>query len=166
MKSKTTRKLAMAGVFTALAVVGSMLSVPIASSKCAPVQHMINILSAVLLRPGYSVGIAFVASLLRNVLGLGSFLAFPGSMVGALCCGLVYKYTKKVFPTCFAEAFGTGILGGIAAYPVAKYAMGVPDIGVFVYVVPFLISTVAGSVLAFILVAALKKSGVTEFFEN
>ena len=44
--------------------------------------------------------------------------------------------------------------------------MGVPDIGVFVYVVPFLISTVAGSVLAFILVAALKKSGVTEFFEN
>lgn len=58
MKSKTTRKLAMAGVFTALAVVGSMLSVPIASSKCAPVQHMINILSAVLLGPGYSVGIA------------------------------------------------------------------------------------------------------------
>lgn len=97
MKSKTTRKLAMAGVFTALAVVGSMLSVPIASSKCAPVQHMINILSAVLLGPGYSVGIAFVASLLRNILGLGSFLAFPGSMVGALCCGLVYKYTKKFF---------------------------------------------------------------------
>lgn len=55
-----------------------------------------------------------MASLLRNILGLGSFLAFPGSMVGALCCGLVYKYTKKVFPTCFAEAFGTGILGGIA----------------------------------------------------
>ena len=166
MKSKTTGKLAMAGVFTALAVVGSMLSVPIASSKCAPVQHMINILSAVLLGPGYSVGIAFVASLLRNILGLGSFLAFPGSMVGALCCGLVYKYSKKVFPTCFAEAFGTGILGGIAAYPVAKYVMGVPDIGVFVYVVPFLISTVAGSVLAFILVTALKKAGVTEIFEN
>lgn len=166
MKSKTTRKLAMAGVFTALAVVGSMLSVPIASSKCAPVQHMINILSAVLLGPGYSVGIAFVASLLRNILGLGSFLAFPGSMVGALCCGLVYKYTKKVFLTCFAEAFGTGILGGIVAYPVAKYAMGVPDIGVFVYVVPFLVSTVAGSILAFILVTALKKSGVTEIFED
>ena len=58
MKSKTTKKLAMAGVFTALAVVGSMLSVPVASSKCAPVQHMINILSAVLLGPGYSVGFA------------------------------------------------------------------------------------------------------------
>ena len=131
MKSKTTKKLAMAGVFTALAVVGSMLSVPVASSKCAPVQHMINILSAVFLGPGYSVGIAFVASLLRNILGLGSFLAFPGSMVGALCCGLVYKFSKKVLPTCVAEAFGTGVLGGIAAYPVAKYAMGLQDI--FIY---------------------------------
>jgi len=106
-----------------------------------------------------------VASLLRNILGLGSFLAFPGSMVGALCCGLVYKFSKKVLPTCVAEAFGTGVLGGIAAYPVAKYAMGLQDIGMFVYVVPFLISTVAGSILAFVLVTALKKSGVTEFFE-
>ena len=87
MKSKTTKKLAMAGVFTALAVVGSMLSVPVASSKCAPVQHMINILSAVLLGPGYSVGIAFVASLLRNILGLGSFLAFPGSPIAYFATG-------------------------------------------------------------------------------
>lgn len=43
--------------------------------------------------------------------------------------------------------------------------MGLQDIGMFVYVVPFLISTVAGSILAFVLVTALKKSGVTEFFE-
>ena len=106
-----------------------------------------------------------MASLLRNILGLGSFLAFPGSMVGALCCGLVYKFSKNVLPTCVAEAFGTGVLGGIAAYPVAKYAMGLQNIGMFVYVVPFLISTVAGSILAFVLVTALKKSGVTEFFE-
>ena len=162
MKSKMTGKLAMAGVLTALAVVGSMLSVPIASSKCAPVQHMINIISAVLLGPAYSVGIAFTASLLRNILGLGSFLAFPGSMVGALCCGLVYKFSKKVLPTCVAEAFGTGVLGAIAAYPIARYAMGLKDIGMFVYVVPFLISTVAGSIFAFGLVTALKKSGVGE----
>ena len=97
MKSKTTKKLAMAGVFTALAVVGSMLSVPVASSKCAPVQHMINILSAVLLGPGYSVGIAFVASLLRNILGLGSFLAFPGSMVGAYAVVLSINFQKRCF---------------------------------------------------------------------
>ena len=90
-ETNKTKKLALAGVLTALAVVGSFLSVPVAGSKCAPVQHMVNILAAVTLGPGWGVGIAFCASLLRNVLGLGSLMAFPGSMVGALCCGLVLQ---------------------------------------------------------------------------
>lgn len=161
MKQKeTTRKLAMAGVLTAVAVVGSLLSVPVMGSKCAPVQHMVNILSAVLLGPGWGVGIAFCASLLRNLMGIGSLMAFPGSMVGALCCGIVYAVTKKTGLTCLAEALGTGILGGLAAYPVAKLLMGLEPTGVCVYMIPFLISTVAGSILAFVLVTVLEKGGV------
>lgn len=155
-----TKKLALAGVLTALAVVGSFLSIPVAGSKCAPVQHMVNILAAVTLGPGWSVGIAFCASLLRNLLGLGSLMAFPGSMVGALCCGLVYKKCKVISLTCFAEAIGTGLLGGLAAYPVARFLMGAAPAGLFVYVIPFLISTVAGSILAFVLISVLQKSGV------
>lgn len=96
--SSRTRRLALAGVFTALAIVGSFLSFPVAGSKCAPVQHIINILAAVTLGPWYSVGIAFCASLLRNLLGLGSMMAFPGSMVGALCCGLVYFHLPQAQP--------------------------------------------------------------------
>ena len=125
MKQTTnTKKLALAGVLTALAIVGSFLSFPVAGSKCAPVQHMVNIFAAVLLGPGWGVGIAFCASLLRNILGIGSLMAFPGSMIGALCCGLVYKKCKNLSLTCLAEALGTGILGGIAAYPVALFLMG------------------------------------------
>mgnify|MGYP002802763891 CR=1 FL=1 len=154
-----TKRIALAGVLTAIAVVGSMLSFPVAGSKCAPVQHMVNILAAVTLGPWWGVGIAFVASLLRNILGLGSLMAFPGSMVGALCCGLMYMGTKKLAPTCVAEALGTGILGGIAAYPVAKFLMGTEPVGLFVYVVPFLVSTVAGSILAFALITVLEKGG-------
>ena len=53
MKQTTnTKKLALAGVLTALAIVGSFLSFPVAGSKCAPVQHMVNIFAAVLLGPG------------------------------------------------------------------------------------------------------------------
>ena len=74
--SSRTRRLALAGVFTALAIVGSFLSFPVAGSN-DPVQHIINILAAVTLGPWYSVGIAFCASLLRNLLGLGSMMAFP-----------------------------------------------------------------------------------------
>ena len=66
--SSRTRRLALAGVFTALAIVGSFLSFPVAGSKCAPVQHIINILAAVTLGPWYSVGIAFCASC-TNLLG-------------------------------------------------------------------------------------------------
>lgn len=158
--NKKTTKLALAGVFTAVAVIGSLISIPVAGSKCAPVQHMVNILAAVTLGPAWGVGIAFCASLLRNLLGLGSLMAFPGSMVGALCCGLVYKKFHILSLTCLAEAIGTGFLGALAAYPVALYLMGIAPAGLFVYVVPFLISTVAGSILAFILITVLEKGGV------
>ena len=113
--SSRTRRLTLAGVFTALAIVGSFLSFPVAGSKCAPVQHIINILAAVMLGPWYSVGIAFCASLLRNLLGLGSLMAFPGSMCGALLCGLVYDRFRNLIPTLCAEVFGTGIIGGLLA---------------------------------------------------
>ena len=119
MKALSTKKLALAGMLCALAVVGSVFSFPIFGSKCAPVQHMVNILCAVLLGPYYGIGVAFVASLLRNLLGLGSLMAFPGSMFGALLCGIVYHKTEKLLPTLVGEVFGTSILGGLCAYPVA-----------------------------------------------
>lgn len=156
----TTRKLALAGVLTALAAAGGLISFPVAGSQCAPVQHMVNILAAVTMGPGWGVGIAFCASLLRNLLGIGSLMAFPGSMIGAFCCGLVYAKWRKLGVCCLAEALGTGILGGIAAYPVAEFLMGAGPAGLFVYVVPFLISTTAGSILAYLLITVLEKGGV------
>ena len=102
-QNDTVKKLALAGVLTAVAVVGSFISFPILGSKCAPVQHMVNILAAVTLGPFWGIGIAFIASLLRNLLALGSLMAFPGSMVGALCCGLVYHFSRKLSLTCRSE---------------------------------------------------------------
>ena len=85
MKSNSTKKLALAGVLCAVAIVGSMfITFPVLGSKCSPVQHMVNILCAVFLGPAYGVGAAFAASLLRNIIGVGSVVAFPGSMCGAL----------------------------------------------------------------------------------
>ena len=156
-ETTSTQKLAIAGVLTAAAVAGSLISVPVAGSKCAPVQHMVNVFAAVILGPWWGVGIAFCASLIRNLLGIGSLLAFPGSMFGALICGIVYK---KTHPTCAAEALGTGILGGLAAYPVAKLLMGLAPAGFTVYMLPFFISTFAGSVLAFVLLRVFEKSQI------
>lgn len=161
MKNQT-KKLCIAGILCAVAVVGSLFSVPVFGSKCAPIQHLVNILCAVMLGPAYGVGAAFVASLLRNLLGLGSLLAFPGSMFGALLCGLAYKFTKNLWVTLGGEVFGTAVLGGLCAYPVAILFMGknAGDMAFYVYVVPFLISTAGGAILAAVLVTALKKTGV------
>ena len=161
MKAVSTKKLALAGMLCALAVVGSVFSFPIFGSKCAPVQHMVNILCAVLLGPYYGIGVAFVASLLRNLLGLGSLMAFPGSMFGALLCGVVYHKTEKLLPTLAGEVFGTSILGGLCAYPVAILLMGksAGDIAFYSYIVPFLVSTAGGAVIAGVLLAALQRSG-------
>ena len=109
MKREQTKKLCMAGILCAVAVVGSTLSVPVFGSKCAPVQHMVNVLCAVLLGPGYGVGVAFCASLIRNLLALGSILAFPGSMFGALLCGVVYWKSKNLLLTLLGEVFGASL---------------------------------------------------------
>jgi energy coupling factor transporter S component ThiW len=161
MKSVQLKKLAFAGLFCALAVAGSLISFPMFGSKCAPVQHMVNVLCAVLLGPWYGVGVAFTASLLRNLLGLGTLMAFPGSMVGALLCGIVYWKFKNILATLVGEVFGTAVLGGLCAYPVAIFLMGqdAAAIGVTAYIIPFLISTAVGSILSGVLVYTLQKAG-------
>ena len=45
------RKLTVTALFAAVAVVGSMFSFPVFGAKCAPVQHLVNILCAVLVGP-------------------------------------------------------------------------------------------------------------------
>ena len=168
MKKTNTRKLALAGVFCAVAVVGSLLSFPVLGSKCSPVQHMVNMLCAVLLGPGYGLGAAFAAALIRNLLGLGSLMAFPGSMFGALVCGLVYAKTKNILGTLIGEVFGTAVLGGLCAYPIAVVFMGqsAADLAFYAYIVPFLISTAGGAMLSAVLLYSLKKSGVLQSMQD
>ena len=162
MLKTNTKKMAIAGIFCALAVAGSLFSFPVFGSKCSPIQHMINIICAVLVGPGYSFGAAFVAALIRNLLGIGSLMAFPGSMFCALVCGLIYAKTKNILATLIGEVFGTAILGGLCAYPVAIFFMGQSsaNIAFYAYIIPFLISTAAGAIISAVLIYSLKKSGV------
>ena len=69
MKNVNVKKLALAGILVAVGVVCSTFSIPVGASKCAPAQHFINILGGVFLGPSYAVAMAFVTSLLRNLLG-------------------------------------------------------------------------------------------------
>lgn len=156
-----SKKIALAGIFAAISVIGSLFQVPVFGSKCAPIQHLMNIMGAVFLGPGYAFGAAFVSSLIRNLLGLGTLLAFPGSMCGALLAGILYKYFKKLPLAYLGEVVGTGIIGGLLAYPVAVFIMG-NEVAAYAFIVPFLISTCGGTLIAVVLVTALKKTGVID----
>ena len=162
-----TKKLCAAGILVAVAVAGSLFSFPVFGSKCAPIQHMVNILCAVMLGPWYGVGAAFCASLIRNLLGLGSLMAFPGSMLGALLCGIAFWKSRNIPVTLLAEVFGTGILGGLCAYPIAILFMGMQagEIAFYAYVIPFLVSTVGGAVISAVLLGALKNTGVLRAYK-
>lgn len=168
MKKTNTKKLALAGVYCAVAVVGSLFSFPVLGSKCAPVQHMVNILCAITLGPVYGVASAFAASLIRNLFGLGSLMAFPGSMFGALLSGIAYSKTKNIPVTLVGEVFGTAILGGLCAYPVAIFLMGknAAELAFYVYIIPFLISTAGGAIISAVLIYSLKKSGILQIMQE
>ncbi len=145
------RKLTYTAIFIAVGVLSAhLVYIPVGVAKCFPLQHVINILLAVLLGTRYSVSAAFGIALLRNILGTGSILAFPGSMVGAALAGILYKKTNSIWGAMAGEVFGTGILGALLAYPVAKYFIG-SAAGALFFIVPFLISTTGGSIIAYFL---------------
>lgn len=162
MEKIKLKKLVLTAVFAAVAVVGSLFSFPVFGSKCAPVQHLINVLCAVILGPGYGVAAAFVSSLIRNLLGLGTLLAFPGCMCGALLAGILYHYIKKLPAAYIGEVFGTAVIGGMLSYPVAAFIMGSKGAALFTFVVPFLISTAGGTLLAVLITVPLKQTGVLD----
>ena len=139
-----------------------MFSFPVLGSKCAPVQHLVNVLCAVTVGPWWGLAQAFMAALIRNLTGLGSPLAFPGSMFGALICGIVYKKTHNIIATMIGEVAGTSILGGLCAYPVAIFLMGKSAAGIafYAYIIPFFISTAMGAVISGIIVFSIKKAGL------
>ena len=156
------KKLTLTALFTAVAVVGSMFSFPVLGSKCAPVQHLVNVLCAVTVGPWWGLAQAFMAALIRNLTGLGSPLAFPGSMCGALLAGLLYRYGKKLPFAYVGEVFGTGVIGGMLSYPIAYLIMGNKAAALFTFVVPFLISTCGGTIIAIIVTIPMKKAGILD----
>ena len=152
------RKIALAGVLTAVGVLGGTRSVPVGFSKCCPMQSVINIIGGVFLGPWYATAMAFCVALLRNLLGTGSIMAFPGSMCGALLAGLLYRCLPKLWMSCLGEIIGTGIISALLAWPIAIFILGTPS-APFAYVVPFMTAALVGVVIASVLMFLMNRSG-------
>lgn len=161
----SSKKIALASLLVAVAVVGGTFSIPVFMAKCSPVQHLVNVISAMLLGPWYAVAMAFVASVLRILLGTGSILAFPGSMCGAFLAGLLVQLGKKEWFAYLGELVGTGLIGAVLSFPIATFFMG-REVALFAFVVPFSISSLGGVVFGFFFLRVLKSTKVLDHWEE
>ncbi|MEN8700357.1 energy coupling factor transporter S component ThiW [Bacillus infantis] len=163
-----TQKLTLAAMMAAVGTLaGSMLYIPLGFAKAFPVQHLLNVLSAVLLGPYYAVAQAFCISLLRNLMGTGSVFAFPGSMAGALLAALLYSRTKKLSMAFTGEVIGTGIIGALLSYPIAVWILG-QKAALFGFIPLFIFSSIAGALLGILILAILakKRAPIFKEFQN
>jgi energy coupling factor transporter S component ThiW len=155
---RKTYKLTLTAMFIAIGTLSSnVFFIPVGFTKLFPVQHFMNVLSAVLLGPYYAVAQAFGVSLLRNIMGTGSLFAFPGSMVGALLASLLFLKTKKIYLAFLGEVVGTGIIGAMLCYPIATLILG-QKATLFGFIPLFIFSSFAGALIGFaILTVFLRK---------
>ncbi len=162
-KPTDTRKVAYAVVFVAMGVaLAPYTSFPVGIAKINPTQHFVNILSAVLLGPWWAVTVAAVIGLIRNAMGVGTLLAFPGGMIGAFLAGYLYRRTRNLYAGAGGEIFGTGILAPVAsALLVAPVFMG-KAIPVLALIPSFLGSTVAGAILGVLAVRMLERADLVD----
>jgi energy-coupling factor transport system ATP-binding protein len=104
--------------------------------------------------------IAFLAALIRNLLGLGTLLAFPGGMIGALLAGAAYRMFRKPWAAAIGEVIGTGALGALAsAWLVGPALLGKP-MAVGVLIAAFGLSSAFGAVAGLVALTFLRRVNV------
>ncbi|WP_054949734.1 energy coupling factor transporter S component ThiW [Numidum massiliense] len=165
-KTFTVRQLTTMAVLVAIGTMSvQFLSLPLGLVKAYPVQHAINVLAAVLFGPLPAVTIAFLVSLLRNLLGVGTIFSFPGSVVGACLAGWLFKQWRSQLLAAGGEIIGTGMIGAIASVPIARLVFG-EEKAVLAFVPSFLVSSVCGAVIGVIIVRYLQKTPLATFFQR
>lgn len=180
-----TRRVALAVAFIALGAALGAFSFPLGPARVAPFQHMLNVIMGVMLGPLDGGLVAFAIALVRNAMGTGTVLAFPGSIFGALVVGLVYHYLWRSDHAAWTELIGTTIIGASVGYlmlvgvsqpaqalgfvPVSPLrgfsfdafglAFTLPP-GLVGLMAAFAVSDIPGVILGFIVLKALRRAGL------
>lgn len=132
----------------------------------APVQHIFNVIGAVLLGPWYNLANALIVSFLRMTTMGVTLLAITGSVFGAMLSGLFYRYTGSIFAAMAGEVLGTGLIGSMASYPVMSLFVGDTTLNWFFYTPSFVLGTLIGGSAGVLILAALKKNGQLQVLQE
>ena len=162
-----TRKIARAVILVAIGVALSpFTSIPIGIAKINPVQHFVNVLGAVLLGPWWATGIALIIGILRNALGTGTLLAFPGGMIGAFIAGIFYRTTRNIYIAAFGEIIGTGLLGAIASALIVAPVLMKKGMAMGALMIAFSGSSLLGSIIGVLALKLLERAGIAKLKRN
>jgi len=158
-----TRNVAYAVVLVAIGVaLAPYTSFPIGIAKVNPTQHFVNVVGAVILGPWWATVIAAIIGVIRNVMGVGTLLAFPGGMIGAFLAGFFYRRTLNLYVGAIGEVMGTGFIAPVvSAMFVAPVLMG-RAIPLFALIPSFLASTVAGAIIGVLALKLLKRADIVQ----
>lgn len=156
--SKVLLKMVMLAMFVALGVVISPI---LRVEGMCPMAHLINITCAVFMGPVYSFTCAVLIGIIRMMtMGIPP-LALTGAVFGALLSGILYKVSKgKIIAAVIGEIIGTGIIGAIVSYPVMTYLWGKEGLTLFFYVPSFIMGTLIGGSIAYLLLKRLSVTGM------
>jgi len=166
-----TYRLVLSSIFVALGVSLSIFpgAFPAGPTKVFPFQHMINVVAGILLGPLNAGVVAGLIGIIRIGIGTGTFFALPGGIPGALVVGLVYNYLVRKDTVALTEPLGTAIGALLSAFLVAP-AIGAAQLPPFLgltaqwqlFTIFFLMSSIPGALMGYLVVLALKRRGVIE----
>ena len=156
-----TRKVAYAVVLVAIGVIlAPYTSFPIGIAKVNPTQHFVNVIGAVVLGPWWAVVIACIIGVIRNAMGVGTLLAFPGGMIGAFIAGYFYRLKPNVYLAASGEILGTGFIAPVVSALLVAPVFMKKAIPLLALIPSFLASTIAGAVLGVLALNLLKRADI------
>jgi len=175
LRSSRNKRIATSAIFVGVGLILSYINVfayfEIVGSKINPYAHLINGMMGVLVGLSLACTTALAIAILRFTLGIGSILAFPGGISGAVIAGTIGYVLRKKKPeyvdyAALTDPLGTVFIGGTLA-DFFLPLQGVPTIeGIVFWWGLFALSCIPGSILGFVILKILKKARITweDFF--
>ncbi len=166
-----TYRIVLASIFVALGVALSIFpgAFPLGPTRVFPFQHMINVVAGIMLGPVNAGVVAGLIGIIRIGIGTGTFFAIPGGIPGAIAVGVAYKYLVRSEMAAFTEPLGTtlgALLSAFLVAPVIGSSPFHPFLGLSaqwqLFTVFFLMGSIPGTVMGYIVVLALKRRRIIE----
>jgi energy coupling factor transporter S component ThiW len=165
-KKNLTRRIATAAIFAGVGIVLGHINpfafIPLIGTKIFPFAHFINAITGVLIGLAFSATTALAIAIIRFSLALGTIHAFHGHLSGAIIVSftayMLWKYKPKyVDLAALVEPFGTVFIAGT----IGAAVQGVFSLeGVLTFWALFALSSIPGSILGYLTLKILRKTGI------